>query len=194
MLFNTQMILEKLKDYKSPKVKLLKLVKEGKYLKLKRGLYEDDKKTSGYFLANAIYGPSYLSFEYALSYYELIPEKIFEYTSATCNKNRSKKFENDFGTFTYQDVPKQVYRLDILLKEEEALFYQIASAEKALCDTLYKKAPVESIKQLKQMLFEDMRIDEEQLFSLNIKTISFLAPLYHKQNLDFLKKMMEAEK
>ena len=34
-------------------------------------------------LANVLYAPSYVSFDYALSYYGMIPERVHEITSAT---------------------------------------------------------------------------------------------------------------
>ena len=47
-------------------------------------------------LANLIYGPSYVSYEYALTYYGLIPERVFEVTSATTQKN--KMFNTPFDS------------------------------------------------------------------------------------------------
>src|SRR4030066_75751 len=54
---------------------------KGFLVKLRRGLYllnENDRKIhpSKVFLANSLYFPSYVSTEYALGYYDLIPEKV----------------------------------------------------------------------------------------------------------------------
>src|SRR5690554_965136 len=78
-----------------------RMVKDGEYIKIIRGLYETDPSTPGYLLAGSIYGPSYLSFEFALAYHGLIPEAVYTFTSATYDKKKKKKFETPFGTFTY---------------------------------------------------------------------------------------------
>ena len=67
----------------------------------------------------------------------------------------------------------------------------MASPEKALCDTLYKKAPVSSMKELKALLFEDLRIDENEFYKLKKEDLLYLCPLYRKKNLNFLKKYVE---
>ena len=46
--------------------------KNNKIFKIVKGLYETDSNTPGYLLAGAIYRPSYISFKYALSYYNMI--------------------------------------------------------------------------------------------------------------------------
>ena len=66
-----------------------------------RGLYETDRNAPAYLLAGSIYGPSYISFEYALSRYGLIPEAVYAVTCATFEKKKKKKYETPFGTFTY---------------------------------------------------------------------------------------------
>ena len=159
----------------------------------KRGLYETDARTDGKCLAGAIYGPSYLSFDYALSVHALIPEAVYAYTSATFCKGKSKRYENAFGTFLYRDVPAAVYPLGVEIKVERGYSYQIASPEKALCDKLYSLSPVYSVKALKELLFDDLRIDEAAFFALHKDDISQLAPLYRATNLKLLAKFMEGK-
>lgn len=48
----------------------------GEYTKVVKGIYETNSDTAGYLLAGSIYGPSYLSFDFALSYYGMIPEAV----------------------------------------------------------------------------------------------------------------------
>ena len=64
--------------------------------------------------------------------------------------------------------------------------YLIASKEKALCDLLYKKKPVTSVKMLKELLYDDLRIDEEELKKCNREDLLFLCPLYKRKNLNYL--------
>lgn len=66
----------------------------------------------------------------------------------------------------------------------------IATPEKALCDLLYKKEPIYSVKQLKELLFNDLRIDEDEFNKLNKEEIISFCDYYKKKNLNFLKKML----
>lgn len=90
MIKTTNMILEELYQYASPADKLSRMVRDGKYIPIVKGLYETQRSTPGYLLAGSIYGPSYLSFEFALAYHGLIPEAVYTFTSATFDKKKEK--------------------------------------------------------------------------------------------------------
>ena len=173
--------------------KIRREVQGGRLVQVARGLYETDARTDGKYLAGAIYGPSYLSFDYALSVHALIPEAVYDYTSATFRKGKTKRYENAFGTFLYHDVPAAVYPLGVEIKVEGGYSYQIASPEKALCDKLYSLSPVYSVRALKELLFDDLRIDEAAFYTLQKDDISQLAPLYRATNLKLLAKFMEGK-
>ena len=159
MVFTTDKIKTQLKNYSNKNTKISREVKKGNLIKIKNGLYENSSNTEGYLLAGTIYGPSYLSFDFALSFYSLIPEKVTVYTSATFNKKKKKIYTNNFGTFLYRDVPNSVYPLGIMLIEDGEYSYQIATPEKALCDKLYTLQPIKNMEELKNVLFNDLRID-----------------------------------
>ena len=93
--FTRQVILDILKDYKRPNDKISELIKNGELILLKRGLYIPGKNTDlivpePFLIANYLWGPSYVSLETALSYWGLIPERVFEIRSVTMKL--SKKF------------------------------------------------------------------------------------------------------
>lgn len=159
MLVTSGMIKRQYKTYSNKDTKLSRDVKMGKLIKIKNGLYETDAKTSPYLLAGSIYGPSYISFEYALSCYGLIPERVYAVTCATFGKKKKKLFNTPFGLFLYRDVPKEAYQYEVLLKCEKNYSYQIATPEKALCDKLYTLSSLKNYKELENMLFDDLRID-----------------------------------
>ena len=69
----------------------------------------------------------------------------------------------------------------------------IASKEKALCDLLYSKYPVRSIKDLKTLMFEDLRIDEDEFLKMDVEFIKEIAPLYHSNSLNALVKYLDRE-
>lgn len=183
MIKTTDMILEELGNYANPKAKLQRMIKQGAYFPLSRGLYETDRNVPGYLLAGSIYGPSYISFEYALSYYEMIPETVYTITCATFEKKKKKKYETIFGTFTYRDVPAAAFPLGLRLIREGEYFYRIAEPEKALCDQLYTMQPVKNVKELASLLAEDLRIEESELRKLSLEKIRFLSERYHANNI-----------
>ncbi len=190
MIKTTGMILEELGNYRSPADKLSRLVRNGEYIPIVRGLYETEASTPGYLLAGSIYGPSYLSFEFALNYHGLIPEISHTFTSATFEKRKAKSFETPFGTFTYRDIPSSAYPYGIVLGKEGNYSFSIATPEKAICDQLYKTRPVSNYKELSQLLFEDLRIEEEEFSKLDKGNIVFLSEKYQSTNLKKLRGMM----
>jgi predicted transcriptional regulator of viral defense system len=190
MIKTTNMLLEELNNYKAPANKLTRMVADGSIFPLRRGLYETNRETPGYLLAGSIYGPSYLSFEFALSRYGLIPEAVYTFTSATFDKKKKKSYQTHFGTFSYRDVPADVYSLGILYVREGDYIYQIAAPEKALCDKLYTCQPANNQKELISLLFENLRIDEDGFENLEHKSLLSLAERYKSSNLKLLSKIL----
>ena len=191
MLVSFDALAQQFADYTDVKGKIRREVQGGRLVQVARGLYETDARTDGKYLAGAIYGPSYLSFDYALSVHAPVYDT---YTSATFRKGKTKRYENAFGTFLYRDVPAAVYPLGMEIKVEGGGYsYQIASPEKALCDKLYSLSPVYSVRALKELLFDDLRIDEAAFFALHKDDISQFAPLYRVANLKLLAKFMEGK-
>lgn len=190
MIYSFDDLKIKFSNYANIKDKISREVQVGRLISVARGLYETDASISGKYLAGHIYGPSYLSFDYALYIYSLIPETVYAYTSATFCKRRTKMHKNNFGLFTYRDVPAAVYPLGVLIHEENGYSYQIATPEKALCDKLYTISPVSNLTELKELLFDDLRIDEDEFSKLNKDILEKLAPLYHSTNLNLLAKFI----
>jgi len=113
---------------------------KGLIIKLKRGVYllnENDRKInpSRTFLANQLYSPSYVSLEYALNFYDLIPERVFDITSVTTRKTRT--ITNKLGEFVYRKIKADAYRGFQSLNDEAGLEYFIAFPEKAIVDFFF---------------------------------------------------------
>src|SRR3989338_4446596 len=94
-------------SFASHKLQLSRWSKTGKIIPLKRGLYampEEQRKIpfSHRWLANTLYSPSYLSLEYMLSWYDMIPERVAAMTSLSTLKNAS--FTNALGHFSYRSL------------------------------------------------------------------------------------------
>lgn len=191
MLQTVNTLKEKYKEYSNINTKIQRDISSGKLFRLKKGLYETNRNLNGYLLANAIYGPSYLSFDYALSYYGMIPERVVNYTSATYDKKKKREYTNVFGTYYYRDIPKEAYPYGVAIITEGDYTYHIATKEKALCDKLYILNPVHSINELEELLFNDLRLDIDVFKTLNIKDIEFLSEKYHTTNIYYLLKYMK---
>jgi hypothetical protein len=187
------MIQDCLKDYSNVPCKVGRLVRDGKYHRVIRGLYETDPNTPGEFLAQAIYSPSYLSFDFALARYGLIPETVFSFTSATVRKRRTKEYSTAFGTFTYRDVPEKAFPYGLRYIDTDRGGYWIAGPEKALCDKVYSLHPVHSVKSMRTLLFEDLRIDEDSFFETDAALIDDLSGRYGSTNVRLLRKVREGD-
>ncbi len=195
MIITTQQLKEKYAHLSDPIGKISRDIKSKKIFPLVKGVYETDANVNGSRIAQFIYGPSYLSFEYVLCTYGLIPETIFNtFTCATFNKRKIKSYTNYFGTFIYRDVPKEVFNFGVQVFIDGQYSYQVATTEKALCDKLYTLSPVKNTNELIKLLFEDLRIDEDAFYSLNKEDILKIAPLYHSKNLNLLVKFICGEK
>lgn len=192
MIKTSQMLYEELPEYSEPANKIMRMVKEGTIIPIIQGKYETEKNIPGYYLAPVIYGPSYLSFDFALAWHSLIPEAVYTFTSATCMKGRRKEFKNFYGTYTYRDVPKDVFPLEVNLITENGYSFFIASAEKALCDKLSTLPPCGNRTELRELIFEDLRIDEAAFRNLNFQTLADLSDMYRMTNLKLLGKMIRS--
>lgn len=193
MIFTTAMLKEKFAGYADPAGKIMRLTQDGKLFPLVRGVYETDASVPGEVFASVIYGPSYLSFEYALAYYGLIPEAVVTYTSATFGKKKAKCYENAFGRYTYRDVPDAAYPFGVRLTERDGYAYRLATPEKALCDQLWAADPVHGVKELSCLLFEDMRIDEGEFAKLDRGALADLCGRYRANNMKYLAKLIGRE-
>lgn len=187
------MLKEKYHDYSNPLDKIKRDCAKGILIRLKSGIYETDKETAPCLLASAILSPSYLSFDWALSYYGLIPERVYSITSATLGNRKNKTFENHFGRYEYTDIPKEAFPEGLTYLENDGFSVKIATKEKALCDSLCKWRVVNNLKELKELLFLDKRIDEDEFNTCDFALLERLAGLYGKTNLKLLKKLIKKE-
>ena len=193
MLKTHLVLMDELKNYASPAKKIERMVKSGKLTRVVRGLYETDLHTPGHLLAASIYGPSYLSFEYALAHHGLIPEAVHQYTSASFDKKRAKQFETPFGVFSYRDIPEEAFPYGVQPLIENGYSYRLATPEKALCDELYKLSPCANRAELEQLLFENLRIDRQAFLGLDFTEMEQLASLYQTKNHKLLRSWIKKE-
>ena len=193
MITTTSILKKQYSNYSNPLDKIKRDVDNGILFRLTRGIYENDGNTNPCLLASSILSPSYLSFEWALSYYGLIPERVIDITSASLGVRKNKTFINHFGRYEYSDIPSSAFSEGLTYLESGEYIVKIATKEKAICDSLSKWRVVRNINDLKELLFADKRIDENEFASCDFKLMSRLAALYNKTNLDLLIKLIRKE-
>ena len=188
MIKTIDMLLREYSDYNNKYNKIVFEEKKNNIIKLRRGLYETDKYADPLRLANYISSPSYISYETALAYYGMIPERVYLIKSATYCKNKRKFYENFFGRFYYHDINKNAYPHGVVIEEIDGAKVQIASREKALLDLISKISPRRNEKEIQDLLFDDLRINEEIFDELDKKKMIELCDLYNSTSLKLLKK------
>ncbi len=183
----TEFLLEKFNSYSYPRDKLKNLVKENELIHVCQGIYlpgSDYRRSySKEVLAGIIYGPSVISFEYALSFYGLIPERVETITSL-CFK-RNKVFQTPVGKFTYQYIAPKKFPIAISYEQTELGNFFIATPEKALCDLVYFQK-IENNNEALEYIIDDLRITESSLCHLNANLLLKLKMGYYKKSVNHL--------
>jgi predicted transcriptional regulator of viral defense system len=142
-------------------------VGKGLLIRLKRGMYilnSNDRKIDPdkEYIANRLYEPSYVSLEYALNFYGLIPERVIDITSVTTKK--TARFKNAMGSFVYQHIKPDAFRGFKAVSGQGGLVFFIAEPEKAICDFFYLN--------LKEMRAGDKEIFKDSYRFQNTETLN----------------------
>jgi hypothetical protein len=194
-----QLLMSWLKDYKRPNDKIKTLRSEGILESVKKGVYIAGPrirsgKPEGILLANHLLGPSYVSVDTALSYYGLIPERVFEIASMTTKASR--EFDTPIGLFTYTHLPLPYYAFGLnMISLSADQWVTIASPEKALCDKIVSTHGLilRSVKNAYDYLLENMRMEADDLKRLNLKMLTeWLDDAPKKESLFMVIKMINS--
>ena len=182
--------------YKYINDKIQYMKRQGLLISLKKGLYVYNspyKETfvSKEIIANNLLGPSYVSYEYALSYYGLIPEKVEEITSATTK--RGKTFSTPYGVFAYRHIDKKLFALGVEIVSSSQGNFMLASREKALCDKVFatKGVRINSKKSMRIFLEEDLRIDIDELHDIDLNIIENYILVTKSKRVEFMHKVLK---
>ena len=177
---------EFLENTRDKRGKIARMIHSGGLFQLRRGLYTTRRDLNPLCLAASIYGPSYISFETALSYYGLIPEAVYEITSATLK--RPKEFQNMLGRFHYHKVPENVYSIGIERVTESEIPFLIASPTKAVCDRIALEPRMRFMSDVKRWA-ELMRLDEQ--IELDPEVLNACAKNYKRPAVRLLQRTVE---
>lgn len=110
-----------------------------------------DKNLSGgelCFIANKLVEPSYLSLEYALSYYNLIPETVYLITNITTRK--TKIIKTPISNFQYRSLKENLF-FAYKITELNGISFKFAEPEKALLDFLYLRSDLKNTDDLEEL-------------------------------------------
>lgn len=149
--------------------------RNGSISPLRRGVYEltypKDLHIPDLYIANHMYGPSYVSLETALSHYSIIPEVSMTVTSVTVKPTR--RFRNRHGLFIYRTVKPAAFS-GYYIERQGGFDVFIAEPEKALVDFLHFKTY-----RNKAFDYGEERLDKDSISRLNNKKINAYAKLYN---------------
>ena len=162
------------------------MVKKGEITRLCRGVYSTSSEDPRLPAAQFILSPSYISFETALSYYQMIPERVYAVISAGYGLKKEKKWGHAVRPVLVSLYPEKVFPLGSVLRHGTGIRTAHGDTEKALCDMLYKIRGIRSLSAIEDLLLDDLRVDEEVLQTLNWDSVEELIPLYHSTTLDSL--------
>jgi hypothetical protein len=194
--FDYQALIQGLREYDRPRDKITTLLRRKDIIRVKKGIYifgegYARRPFSREVLANMIYGPSYISLDYALHYYGLIPERVEAVTSVTCGRGR--RFSTPIGLFIYRMIPLRAYQVGIDQVEIEAgRSFLIATPEKALSDKIYddRGTGILTQNEMKAYLLDNLRIDPERLANQNADLIAMIADRYRSRKIRLLSELI----
>jgi predicted transcriptional regulator of viral defense system len=153
----------------------------GQLLHIRRGLYFLAPRyrrgpANLFVVAQILYGPSYISFESALSHHDWIPEAVRTITSAT--SRRSRDFDTPLGRFRYSHIPCSPFLVGVVREVVDKESFWVAQPWKAIADYVYSfKKDWTGI----DPLLRSLRIEEENLKETRKETLLALKESYRSR-------------
>ena len=195
--FDYQTLLDSIHGYARPRMKISAMLAKGDIVRVKKGLYVlgESMRRRPYcreLLANLVYGPSYVSLEYALHYHGLTPERVESVTSVTCG--RSRTFDTPVGTFSYRMIPMEAFRTGMdRIELDDGRSFLMAIPEKALADLLVsdRGTGISTQKELHDYLIDDLRVDPADLRVLDPVRLEEIARLYRSRRVKLLTQLVK---
>lgn len=166
------------KSYDACHSQVKRLSQEGLLIKIKNDLYLIKQSLRNdipdkFELAELIWGPSYISFESALSHHGWIPEAVYT-TSSACTK-KGKNIATPIGLFSYEHIPTDAFSIGIHHQNDNNVCFLIATPWKAISDLIYarkKKWPN------CRALCDDLRIESESISVSDKELLLYLSQVY----------------
>ncbi|MFZ4695755.1 MAG: type IV toxin-antitoxin system AbiEi family antitoxin domain-containing protein [Verrucomicrobiia bacterium] len=147
----------------------------GEILRLKPGLFVlgppyRKSEPHPFVLAAGLHAPSHISLESALAHHGLIPEAVYQVSSATVG--RSREFSTPLGVFSFRRVPARAPRagVEVVAVARNAWAF-IALPLRAIADAVYLNKQITWNRNGLGYLTESLRIEEDDLQSLSFETL-----------------------
>lgn len=163
-------------DRSKIQIQLTRWSKTGKITQIRRGWYLIEKPYRQKdiplpVIANQVVHPSYLSLEWALQYYQMIPESVPNLTSVTTTRGTEFIFKDHL--FTYHFIQPSLFT-GYIQEEYETKPIYIAHAEKALFDIIYLYTQRETfsldwLRELRLQNVEEFDLSRFQSYLTNTK-------------------------
>lgn len=192
-VFDYQQLADCLRSYAKPRDKIRMLLKAREIVRVKKGIYvfgEAYRRSpwSREILANLIYGPSYISLDYALGYYGLIPERVVVVTSVTLS--RSRRFQTPLGSFAYRRLSRRKYGIGIDQRSVgDEQHFLIATPAKALADKIWtdRRFTPRKPQDFRTYLRDDLRLNPEPLKTLDRAQLEAIVEQYGSRKVRLLR-------
>lgn len=162
-VIETNMLVNNPVDLPKLRVQLSRWVKSGQLIRIKNGVYilSDNyrpKPVQYEYISTLIYRPAYISFEYALADYGLIPEGVPTITLVTAN--RPHKIQIRKKLLIYQHIKNSLFwGYETRGTTSEPVYF--AYAEKALLDYFYFRS-----EKICQRYLDEMRLQNTENLDL----------------------------
>lgn len=129
-----------------------------------------------YVASNKVYTPSYISFESALAYYNVIPEGVYTITAVSTLKTNT--FSTPLNNFTYKHLKPALFFGYQLIKNKTQIF-KMAELEKTILDYMYLNHKLTGSED-----FDALRWNKEVLKQLNLKLLADYQILFNSKALN----------
>jgi len=154
--------------------------RKGLLVKLRQGFYTFPEykvqPNFGLFISNYIYKPSYISLYTALSFYEIIPEAVTQFSAVSVLKTAA--FENSFGSFLYMKMkPSLIFGYNILPLNNRSI--HIAQPEKAILDLFYLYPFYNTKREIRNLRFDEDFVCNE----LNVEKLALYLDKFNNKEL-----------
>ena len=175
-LFHSSMLRIFDDDWAHIQIQLTRWSKTGKITQIRRGWYLIEKpyyqnNISFPMIANQVVHPSYISLEWALQYYQMIPESVPHLTSITTTRRTEFVFKNRL--FIYHFIQPSLFTGYLQEKYESQPIF-IAYPEKALFDKIYlfirqEKFSIDWLRELRLQNLEEFNLVRFQSYLTKTK-------------------------
>jgi predicted transcriptional regulator of viral defense system len=157
-IFSSDHLLSGNEPARQVRLQLSHWVKDGRLIKLRRGLYTlNPKKWEGFWhpflIANQLQPGSYVSVQSALSFYGMIPEYVPVTTSVGPGRQETLRYSS--GSFWFRHITEKMLCGYLQIEVMPKQFVLMASPEKALLDLIHLTPGADCVEYLSELRLQN---------------------------------------